>query len=306
MRAIVAVTDLTCGSDEALRAAARMAGQTGAPLHVVHGAGLTGLPLREAFPLLEAAPESALRERMGQQLRRAMPPGCAERARLHVSYAPAPEAVRERERETPAAVVVVGARAAGACSLPALAAGARAPVLVVRDGPVPPFERVLVPVGAGDLARRTLNDACAWLRPLERGAEATLAQVHVLHVCRRLGEWRGIGTRFENHVRGAERELRRMAGVFHRHVRWSMAPAPSIAAAAAEVEADLVVLRPGRAAAKESGAERTWIGVAERVRCGVLLLPAADDAREPAEAEEDHLTMETEVEALEGELEPVA
>lgn len=284
MRAIVAVTDLTGGSDGALRTAGRMAARTGAALHVVHGAGLLGLSLREAFPLLQVACPETLLERMGQQLRRTVPAPLADRARRHLGYGPAHQAARERARAVSARVVVAGAQAMDGDALSALVLETDAAVLVVRDGQAPPFARVLVPVADEDIAGGTLGDACAWLRPLERDG-ALLSDVHVLHVCRRLADWRGIGARFEAQVRAVEHEARRMAGVFHRHVRWSAAPWPAIVQATAEVAADLVVLRPRRDA--PGGADRTWMRVAAHARCDVLLLPPATGERpRRTEAEE--------------------
>lgn len=294
MRAIVAVTDLTDGSDGALRAAGRMCARTGASLHVVHAAGWIGRPLREAFALLQAD-LAGLDARMDAQLRRTVPFPVAEKARCHLRFGAAAEAVRDRVRALSAATVVVGARVD---ELAALVAAVDAPVLVVRDGQVPPFERVLVPLGGADLVARTLRDACAWLCPFERGADAMLADVHVLHVARRLADWRGIGPRWEAGVREVEAGARRMGGVFHRHVRWSVEPWPMIVAAAAEVEADLVVMRPARPVGEGTAPDRTWMRVVERAPCGVLLLPPGDGVTgaDPSALAEDGA--EDEVEAL--------
>lgn len=290
MRAIVAVTDLTDGSDGTLRAAGRICARTGASLHVVHAAEWIGRPLREAFSLLDAD-LAGLDARMEAQLRRTVPFPVAEKARCHLRFGTVSEAVRDRVRALSAATVVVGARGGG---LAALVAAVDAPVLVVRDGQVPPFERVLVPVGDADLSDRTLRDACAWLCPLERGENAMLADVHVLHVARRLADWRGIGPRWETGVREVEARVRRMGGVFHRHVRWSVEPWPMIVAAATEVEADLVVMRPGRPAARGITPDRTWMRVVERAPCGVLLLPPADGVTgaDPAALAEDEDELE--------------
>lgn len=100
--------------------------------------------------------------------------------------------------------------------------------------------------------------------------------MHVVHVSRRLADWRRIGDRFEAEVRAVEEEVRRMGGVFHRHVRWSGAAWPAIVAAAREVDADLVVLRPRDAG--DDGAGRTWAAVTAQARTNVLLLPAAPPA----------------------------
>jgi nucleotide-binding universal stress UspA family protein len=272
VRPILVVSDLTHASDEALRAAARLAARSGAALHVVHCAGLVGMPLREALPRLECAPPALLSCRLGEQVRRAVPESQAARTVLRVEYRAVHDGAMEAARAVQAQLVVVGTDAMRS-PLAALAAAADVPVLVVRDAAPPPFERVLVPLGAADLDAGTLRLACAWLRPFEGGAGAILPQVHVVHVSRRLADWRRIGDRFEAEVRAVEEDIRRMGGVFHRHVRWSGAAWPAIVAASRELDADLVVLRPGPGDAPDDRAGRTWTAVVEGARSNVLLLP---------------------------------
>jgi nucleotide-binding universal stress UspA family protein len=284
VRPILVVSGLTHASDEALRAAARLATASGAALHVVHCAGLVGMPLREVLPLLETAPAALLAGRLGEQIRRALPDRQAGGAVPRVEYRPAPQGTLHARHAVDAGLVVVGTDASGTAALPALVAAAQVPVLVVRDAAPPPFERVLVPLGPADLAGGTLRLACEWLRPLEHAA--VLPEMHVLHVSRRLADWRGIGDRFEAEVRAVEEGVRRMGGVFHRHVRWSGAPWPAIVAASRELVPDLVVLRPGRGPARDPRAGRTWTAVVEQARSNVLLLPgAAPGPADPAAAE---------------------
>ena len=71
-----------------------------------------------------------------------------------------------------------------------------------------------------------------------------------------------------------------------------------IVAAAAEVEADLVVMRPSRPVGQEVATDRTWMRVMERAPCGVLLLPPVDGgtATDPSAMAEDEA--DDEMEAL--------
>jgi nucleotide-binding universal stress UspA family protein len=283
VRAILGVSDLTPASDEALRMAARLAAASGAGLHLVHCAGLVGMPLREVLPLLEKCPPTLLAARLGEQIRRALPEGQADGALPHVEYRPAAEGALHTRRAVGAELVVVGMDAIEPPSLAAVVA-AGAPVLVARDAAPPPFERVLVPLGAPDLAARTLRLACEWLRPFEN--DAVLPEMHVLHVSRRLADWRAIGDRFEAEVRAVETEVRRMGGVFHRHVRWSGAPWPAIVAASREMEADLVILRPDRGTRPADRDGRTWQAVVQQARTNVLLLPGSPAPSCPPQAVE--------------------
>ncbi|HEX6036893.1 universal stress protein [Longimicrobium sp.] len=268
MRPILVVSDLTHASDEAVRAAGRLAAASGAALHVTHCAGLMGLPLREALPLLEAGPAARLADGLAAQVRRAVPADVE--AAAHVEYRGVREGTLHAADALDAALVVVGTDACGGAALPALAAAAAMPVLVVRDAAPPPFRRVLVPLDAPDVGLGTLRLACEWLRPFERGGACVLPEMHVLHVSRRLADWRGIGGAFEAEVRAVEEDVRRMGGVFHRHVRWAGAAWPAISAAARELDADLVVLRPRRGLPAHG---RTWNAVVEHARTNVLLLP---------------------------------
>lgn len=306
MRPILAVSDLTDASDEALRAAARLAARSGAALHVVHCAGLVGMPLREVLPLLESAPPALLARRLGEQIRRALPEAQAARTVGHMEYRAVHEGAPAAARAVNAGLVVVGTDALALAPVAALMAAASVPVLVARDAAPPPFEHVLVPVGAADLDGGTLRLACEWLRPFETGTGALLPQLHVLHVSRRLADWRRIGDRFEAEVRAEEEDVRRVPGVFHRHVRWSGAAWPAIVAAARELDAGLVVLRPGRSKTDDR-AGRTWTAVVQHVRGNVLLLPGAPAPHGPADAamragEEREMTIGA---PAEEELEPV-
>jgi nucleotide-binding universal stress UspA family protein len=269
---ILVVSDLTHASDEAVRAAGRLAWASGAALHVIHCAGLVGRPLREVLPLLEAAPVTLLAHRLEAQIRRAAPSCVAERGVAHVEHRSVPGGTLHVADAVDAALVVVGMDGAGAAALPALSAAAGMPVLVARDAAPPPFQRVLVPLDAADVDAGTLRTACAWLRPFQDRRPSVLPEVHVLHVSGRLADWRGIGHRFEADVRAVETDVRGTGGVFHRHVRWSGAAWPAITDASRELDADLVILRPPRGLPTHG---RTWSAVVEQARTNVLLLPGA-------------------------------
>lgn len=271
MRSILVVSDLTPGSEAALRAGGRIAEANGGALHVFHGAGLIGLTLREALPRLAPGVAEARAGALEEQLRAAAPRHAHDASR-HIDPRTAHDGVVARARQVGATLIVLPAELSSADRIVARALAASTPVLVVGEGDGAPFERVLVPLGSDEITSRTLRSACEWLHPLEISGTGTLAEVHVLHVCRTLREWRCIGERFQAKVRATEREVRRMTGVFHRHVRWARVPWREIVLAAREVGAELIVLRPCHPAAE--GEERTWRGVVDQARCSVLLLPS--------------------------------
>jgi hypothetical protein len=266
------------------------------------------MSLREALPLLEAAPAARMAGRLKEQILRALPPGLAVRAVPHVQYGSICEGARHTAAAVDAALVVVGTDAGAMAALPATMAAAGVPVLVARNATPPPFERVLVPLGAADLEVGSLRYACEWLSPFELIGASVLPEVHVLHASRRLADWRAIGDRFEGEVRAVEEDVRRTAGVFHRHVRWAGAAWPAIVATSRELGADLVVLRPGRGRASE---DRTWSAVVGQARTNVLLLPGAAATASPAASVdaleamvEDSEGVPREPEARDVELEP--
>ena len=270
MRSILVVSDLTPGSEAALRAGGRIAEAGGGALHVFHGAGLIGLTLREALPRLAPGAAEALAGTLEEQLRAAAPEH-APAASRHVDPRTAEDGVLARARQVGATLIVLPAGISSAARIVARALAASTPVLVAGEGGGAPFERVLVPLGSDEITSRTLRSACEWLHPLEVSSSGTLAEVHVLHVCRTLRDWRSIGERFEAEVSATESEVRRMEGVFHRHVRWAGIRWPEIVLAARELGTELIVLRPRHPAAE--GEERTWRSVVDHARCSVLLLP---------------------------------
>jgi|GEM_PF-2030050 len=281
MRSILVVSDLTHASDGVLRAAAVLAGNTGAELHVVHALGLVGLPLREAVERLCPSSRQRSEEALEEQLSRTLPAHVwAASAELdrQAPYA----AALQRAREVEADLLLVGpecvwpAEALRTGPLPRrLASASAAPVLVVRGLAALP-RRVLVPVGPGDLRGRTLERACAWLRRLRAGGAGGprgIGDLHVLHVSPGLAEWRAIAPALDREIREVEPLAWTEGFRVHRCVRWGSAPGGRIVETAAYESADLVVLGPG------GGATREW--VTDRAPCSVLLLPGERGGPEP-------------------------
>lgn len=277
MRSIVVVSDLTPNSDPAVRCAGGIAASAGATLHVLHATGLVGRPLREAVPLLSAQSTLRMETALGAQLRRAVP--AAVSVRPHLSHHGTPEAARERVQSTGADLLVMasdsGPARGHAWSIREAVSAVGCPVLVARSGD-PRYRRVVIPAARDELGSARLASTCGWFRHLFSGA-ARRAEIHVLHVCARLSEWREAAPALESEVRGLEDDGWGPGGIVHSHVRWSALPAPQIVAAASAEAADLIVLRP-RSAPGSLGTSRH---VAERAQCGVLLLPGS---REPEAA----------------------
>lgn len=132
MRSILAATDLTPDADATLRAAARLAAESEAELHVVYAMGLIGLTLREALGPLEDGSVGRAGEALEEQVRRAIPPGLRPASRT-VDYRDPAGAIAALAGEVRADLVVVGAGTAP--HVAGLAARAGVPVLVVETPP---------------------------------------------------------------------------------------------------------------------------------------------------------------------------
>ncbi len=282
MRSILVVSDLTHASDGVIRAAAVLAGSTGAELHVVHAQGLVGLPLREAVERLCPSSWQRAAEALGEQLSRTLP-AHVQAASAELDRQAPYAAVLRRAREVEADLLLVGpecvwpadARSSG--PMPRrLAAASATPVLVVRGLAALP-RRVLAPVSPGDLQGRTLEKACAWLHRVRTGgpgAPPGIGDLYVLHVSPGLAEWRETAPDLDREVRAVESPAWTSGVRVHRCVRWGSAPGERIVETASYEGADLVVLGPG------GGATSAW--VTDRAPCSVLLLPGERDGPDPA------------------------
>jgi nucleotide-binding universal stress UspA family protein len=256
IRSILVGSDLSAGSDAVVRAAADLAEQTGAPLHVLHAFEFLGAPLRDAT--LDLAPLRTLvrqsRERLRDQLARVVPESVPA-GTVKLDYQRAPDALLARATEVGADVIVLGPhqsltsdgeRPGG--TVRSVVEEASVPCLVTR-GPVRfPLRRVLLPVGRPDVRRGLLAAGAAWLAALRRQQEARLAtgrttELRVLHAARLPHEWRA----FSGELTEELQALRGRGGAgdhldLQPSIAWGRSPAAEVTRFAREMPVDLIAL----------------------------------------------------------------
>jgi nucleotide-binding universal stress UspA family protein len=155
MRSILAVSDLTPGSDEALSTAAGIAVRKGAELHVVHAMEIVGMPLREALHTDVGRRIRDAESALAEQVRRAVPDHCPI-ASCALDFQRIQDSVLLRAREVGADLLVLGAAdppppggAGHLRALHGLVGLAPVPCLLVRSPLGHALARVLVPLSAG-------------------------------------------------------------------------------------------------------------------------------------------------------------
>ncbi|HEU4556498.1 MAG TPA: universal stress protein [Longimicrobium sp.] len=276
MRSILAVSDLTPGSDAALSTAACLAGRTGAALHLVHAMEIVGMPLWEAVQTDVGRRIRDAEGALAEQLGRALPDGCvAASCVLHFRSLHA--AVPQRARDVGAGLVVLGTADRGSPGVLRMQALANAvagstPTLLVHAPLDHPPRRALLPLSAAEAGTGVLADACDWLTTL---ADPGRAELRVLHVASGPRQWRQLAAALDDEVRWAG-EQRQWFGTLRitRGVRWSVAADEEILNAAAETAPDLVVLGPGCGVADSSVCARdARVTLLGNLPCPVLLLP---------------------------------
>lgn len=164
---ILTMTDLTPGSDAALRVAGRVAEREGVEVDVLYALGLKGQPLRQAAPALArleshiGAVDRAVRE----QAARLFPPALPVRGPV-IDFDGSVEALRRRAGQLRPRLVVLptGAQpgvfgALRLCSemIPG------APILLVSPATAAPSGRVLLLVEPDVFGHELVESACCWL-----------------------------------------------------------------------------------------------------------------------------------------------
>ncbi|WP_291064426.1 universal stress protein [Hydrogenophaga sp.] len=192
IRSIVAATDFSSGSNAALERALQLALAHKASLCLLHacdaGAWSRVKSMFAPGSLSAAAPPSAslLQERLnalGQELSERA--GCA--VPVHLSLAPAHEAIKDRVAAQGASLVVLGSRAEPALiglgsTASKVAHAGVAPVLIVRSASAQPYTKVLTALDMRDGAAHTAAAALGlfpaahhyWLHALD----GALAKIH--------------------------------------------------------------------------------------------------------------------------------
>jgi nucleotide-binding universal stress UspA family protein len=283
MRAILAVLDLTDGSDEALATAARLAGLTGSSLHVVHSMEVVGMPLWEAIQTDVGRRIRDAKSALAEQLLRAVPGGCTVTS-CALDFHNLQDSILLRAREAGADLIVFGAAdprtPGGARHLGALqdvAEVSAIPCLLVRKPLHHPFGRVLLPLSAAEIGQGVLADACDWLASLAGPARSgrPLTELQVLHVASERREWREHSAELDRELDWA-RDQRQWTGCLRmrRSIRWSAAAHMEILSAAAGQAPDLVLLGPGcGTASSPDHARAARMVLLRRLPCPVLVLP---------------------------------
>lgn len=254
IRSILVASDLSRSSDPVVRAAAELADQTGAELHVLHAIEILGNPFWEAtFDLVRL--QSVIHEartRLHDQLRRVLPSG-VNAGSVQLDYQAAHAAILQRAKEVRADLLVIGphrARMPGSHMLGTTAQRvveeAAMPCLVTR-GPLPfPLRRILVPVGEPDVQRGLLATVGEWIARVRSQQELRKAtegstELRVLHVVRSSPDWRAFSPEIAREIR-ALGDHPWVAGRLrlHRAIAWSRTPAEEIVRMADDASVDLI------------------------------------------------------------------
>lgn len=187
IRSILAATDLSPKSIEALQAAAALAALTEAELHVVHAVEPSPADSGSGVWMLRRIQDG--RDALRARVQSAIP----EQVRVstaHVAFERAPAAILERAEQVRADLIVIGphrTRAFGdqvlGTTADRLVRESTVPCLVVRGPLTLPLRRFLVPSDLSAVAVGSLAVALGWAEALQGpapGAEG--AELTVLHV----------------------------------------------------------------------------------------------------------------------------
>ncbi|HEX8362444.1 MAG TPA: universal stress protein [Longimicrobium sp.] len=293
IRSILAATDLSEASGGVLRAAAAIAGRTGAALHVLHVYDFPPNPYLD----VDAAPAFQDRIRgaemaLDEHLATALPPGTAVASRQVVIDVPH-RAILARALGVSADLVVLGPHRKGGLEQRILGStadrvvrSADVPCLVVRGHLNLPLHRVVVPLDLSDPAREALDLALDWGWRLGPGAAPSvgpaldLRVVHVLPAAligadaMPAGHAR-VGPELHRDVADALGRCGHGASVCVREeILWGKSEAEEIVRYAEEEGAGLLVLAThGRGAVSRALLGSVTSAVARDARCSVLLVP---------------------------------
>lgn len=303
LRSILAATDLSNGSDVIVQAAARLAAQTGAGLHLLHALELPRPPsgdvaLRAAFEKQMAEAEHSLRA----QARCTMPEDVAP-ASEHVGIPVAHRAIKERAAQVEADLIVIGRHRGGAAGAHFLGttAGrvirmAEIPCLVVGDPLAEPIRRIGVAIDCSDPSQGALEIALAWALQAsgeDEAGKSARPEIRVMHVGWTV-EWiddpqRGSRVLLPKLERLVEHACTRVPGSETLDVRtevlWGNDPIEATVLWGRRAKIDLLVM----GTRGSTGLRRVLLGstassVARQAHCPVLLVPPSlwsGEARTP-------------------------
>ena len=283
MRSILAVSDLTPGSDRALSTAAGIAVRKGAELHIVHSMEIVGMPLWEAVHTDVGKRIRDAESALAEQVRRAVPDHCPI-ASCALDFQRIQDSVLLRAREVGADLLVLSAAdpppPGGAGHLRALhilVGLAPLPCLLVRNPLGHALARVLVPLSAAEVGQGVLADACGWLTSFQAPApaEPPMTELQVLHVATGTRGWHDLAPELDREVRRVGEQRRGSARLqISRSILWNGAPHAEILRVAVADAPDLVLLGPdcGGASPPDRLQEARTL-LLRRLPCSVLVLP---------------------------------
>jgi nucleotide-binding universal stress UspA family protein len=286
-RSIVAATDLGGASDDILRAAAILAGRSGAELHLIHSLEMT----RDSSQHNDTDEGSRAKvrraaEQLRDQVRRVMPEGvvpATQRVVAHVAH----KAILECAGEVSADLIVVGPHAGGAMGAHFLGTtaehvirGAEVPCLVVRKPLSPTVHRIGVPIDCSDPAQGALQVAFRWGEVL--GAYGEPPEVWVMNVGWKVEqidnpaiEQERLRPELQRQIDAAKKQVAGAEALrTHVEIVWAANPTEATIAWAKDRKLDLLVLGTrGRGGLKRAMIGSVASGMARQAPCAVLLVP---------------------------------
>lgn len=290
LHTVLAATDLAHSSDAALDAAARLAGASGARLHVAHV-----VPGDDEI-IAVSGRRSEYVEEVRQALRRAG--ASPDAATIHVVSGDPRLVVGTLANQLNADVIVMGRRRPGTATHEGRPVGGTAyavitqtsaPCLIVTLPLRLPIRHALAPIDYSETARGALLVAATWaaaLRPRDGAAvEPTLT---VLHVDTGASEPAETRTAIDHELEVLQRNAGHWAGVSVAAVTLRHAdPVSAITEQAVQLAPDLIVMGTrGLGSATDPGLGSVATAVTRRLEQPVLLVPPAvwrDYARDLAD-----------------------
>lgn len=300
IKSILVASDLGASSEPVLHAAAVLAEQTGAQLHVIHACELPVLVYGTAAAGGSAVQQRIQRdlEKLEQQIRRAVP--ASLRVASHeVHFGRPARTILQRAQRVEADLIVLGPhrrRPVGDLFLGSTAdhviRAAAVPCLIVRGNLSLPLRRLLAPVDLSDPARGALDLALGWATELggsRENAHMPAVEVQVLHVIPRIFGTESfpfdravVAPELDREVQGS---VMRTGAATHvevcEKIVWGDLPAEEILAAAEEEHPDLIVMAThGHGAFLRALIGSVASQVTRRASCSVLLVPPTGWAAE--------------------------
>jgi universal stress protein E len=302
---ILVATDLTESSDEVVRAAAELAAENSAELHILHAFDFPAQPAGRDVPASSFHGRIGEAERrLDEQIGRAVPSGvkvASRRVEVYVAH----RAILDAAEGAGADLIVVGPhsrRRRGDEILGSTAdrviRSASVPCLVVRAPLDLPLRKVVVPLDLSEPAIGALEVGLDWGVAFGGHDDAaTGTELIVLHVMPRAFQGPDfpfdravVGPELQREVEGARRRVPGATELeVNEEVRWGETPADEIVRMATEEGAGLLVLGThGHGLIRRALIGSVAAGVARRAPCPVLLVPPSMlDARGAEEVADD-------------------